>query len=91
MTMRRMARHFLVFAVTMLLALPMGAAAQDVVDVDVDVEEEEEEEEEEVQEENPFRDFERLVEGAEVWPGFFDLYTKEGRLYLAVPADRLGV
>ena len=86
MTMRRMARHFLVFAVTMLLALPMGAAAQDVVDADV----EEEEKEEEVQEENPFRDFERLVEGAEVWPGFFDLYTKEGRLYLAVPADRLG-
>ena len=86
--MRRMAGHVLVWAATTAtIALPKGTAAQDTVAVAV----EEEKEEEEVQEENPFRDFERLVEGAEVWPGFFDLYTKEGRLYLAVPADRLGV
>ena len=85
--MRRMASHVLVLAATTaMIALPTGTAAQDTVAVAV----EEEKEEEEVQEENPFRDFERLVEGAEVWPGFFDLYTKEGRLYLAVPADRLG-
>ena len=60
------------------IALPLGAVAQDVV------------EEEEAQDENPFEDFEKLVEGAEISLGFFDLYTKEGRLYLAVPADRLG-
>ncbi len=83
MTMRKVARHVLAFAASALvIALPMGTAAQarDTVDV----------EEEEVPEENRFRDFERLVDGAEVSPGFFDLYTKEGRLYLAVPADRLG-
>ena len=65
-----------------LLVPPIGAVAQDVAG--------DEDEAEEVQEENRFRDFERLVEGAEVSPGFFDLYMKEGRLYLAVPADRLG-
>ena len=66
----------------LVVASPVSALAQDVV--------EEEVQGEEVQEENPFEDFERFVEGAEVWPGFFDLYTKEGRLYLAVPHDRLG-
>jgi hypothetical protein len=69
------------------VALPLGAVAQDVEE---DVPEEEEvQEDEEVQEENLFRDFERLAEGAEVSHGFFDLYLKKGRLYLAVPADRL--
>ncbi len=85
MTMTRMTSHVLVLAwalasTALLLAPPIGAVAQDV---DADVEEQ-------AQEENPFEDFEKLVEGAEVSPGFFDLYTKEGRLYLAVPADRLG-
>ena len=81
MTTRRVMSH--VLALTMastpfVIALPLGAVAQDVV------------EEEEAQDENPFEDFEKLVEGAEISLGFFDLYTKEGRLYLAVPADRLG-
>ena len=89
MTIRRVTSHVLVLgwalaATALLLAPPIGAVAQDV-DVAGD-----EDEAEEVQEENRFRDFERLVEGAEVSPGFFDLYMKEGRLYLAVPADRLG-
>ena len=86
MTTRRVMSHVLAFTVAstaFLFALPVGAVAQDVVD-------QEEVEEEEAPEANPFEDFERLVEGAEVSPGFFDLYTKEGRLYLAVPADRLG-
>ena len=87
MTMRRMTSQVLVLgwalaSTALLLAPPIGAVAQDV-DVDADVEDE-------AQEENLFEDFEKLVEGAEVSPGFFDLYTKEGRLYLAVPADRLG-
>ena len=87
MMMTRITRHVLVLgwalaSTALLLAPPIGAMGQDV-DVDVD-------EEEEAQEENSFEDFEKLVEGAEVSPGFFDLYTKEGRLYLAVPADRLG-
>jgi hypothetical protein len=69
-----------------LITPPLSALAQDTAEE----EEDQEEDQEEVQEENPFRDFERLVEGAEVSPGFFDLYTKEGRLYLAVPEDRLG-
>ena len=81
MTTRRVMSHVLALTVAstaFVIALPLGAVAQDVV------------EEEEAQDENPFEDFEELVEGAEVSPGFFDLYTKEGRLYLAVPADRLG-
>ena len=86
MTMRKVARHVSAFAATVLvIALPTGTAAQDRDTVDV------EEEEEEVREENRFRDFERLADGAEFSPGFFDLYTKEGRLYLAVPEDRLYV
>ena len=91
MTTRRVMSHVLAFTVVstaFLFALPVVAVAQDVVDQE-EVEEEEAQEEE-APEENPFEDFERLVEGAEVSPGFFDLYTKEGRLYLAVPADRLG-
>ncbi len=81
MTTRRVMSHVLALTVAstaFVIALPLGAVAQDVV------------EEEEAQDENPFEDFEKLVEGAEVSLGFFDLYTKEGRLYLAVPADRLG-
>ncbi len=85
MTMPRRTSHVFVWTV-FAIALPIGAVAQDVTQ-DVT---EEEEVQEEVQEENPYRDFERLVEGAEVSLGFFDLYLKEGRLYLAVPTDRLG-
>ena len=87
MTTRRGKSHVLALAMaSMVLAIapPATALAQDVVEV------EEEEEEEEVQEDSLLKDFERLVEGAEVSAGFFDLYTKEGRLYLAVPTDRLG-
>ena len=87
MTTRRITSHVLVLALAstaFVITLPMGAVAQDVD------EEEKGEEEEEVQEENPFEDFEKLVEGADVSTGFFDLYTKEGKVYLAVPADRLG-
>jgi len=83
--MIRVASHVLALAATAaVIALPTGTAAQDTLAVEV------EEDREEAEEENPFRDFERLVRGAEVSPGFFDLYTKAGRLYLAVPADRLG-
>jgi hypothetical protein len=88
MTMRRNMLHVLAAVILVfLVALPIDARAQDL---DADVAVEVEEDEEEAQEENEFRDFERLVEGAEVSPGFFDLYTKEGRLYLAVTEDRLG-
>ena len=62
------------------LALPAGLLAQ----------EEGGGEETEDQEESPFADFEKLVDGAETFTGFFDLYTKEGKLYLAVPQERLG-
>ena len=91
MTMRRVSSHVLALgwalaSTALLLAPPIAAVAQDV-DVDVAGDEDEAKE---VEEENLFRDFERLVEGAEMSPGFFDLYMKEGRLYLAVPADRLG-
>ena len=85
MTMTRITSHVLVLgwalaSTALLLAPPIGAVAQDVVG----------DEDEGIQEENSFEDFEKLVEGAEVSLGFFDLYMKEGRLYLAVPADRLG-
>ena len=81
MTTRRGKSHVLALVMAstaFVIASPVGALAQDVI------------EEEEIQEENPFEDFERFVDGAEVSPGFFDLYMKEGRLYLAVPTDRLG-
>ncbi len=76
MTTRRLKRH--VLALAMISAAFVIAPPFRVMAQD------------EAQEENPFEDFEELVEGAEVSPGFFDLYTKEGRLYLAVPKDRLG-
>lgn len=40
--------------------------------------------------ESPYADFSELTEGAEVLEGFFDLYRKDGKLHMAVPADRLG-
>ena len=85
MTMTRITSHVLVLgwalvSTALLFAPPIGAVAQDVAG----------DEDEGVQEESSFEDFEKLVEGAEVSLGFFDLYMKEGRLYLAVPADRLG-
>ncbi|HIF07778.1 MAG TPA: DUF5117 domain-containing protein [Gemmatimonadetes bacterium] len=86
MTMRRRMSHVLIWTVCAGV-LPIAVAAQDVDQDDETTEEETEEQE--AEEENLFRDFERLSEGAEVSPGFFDLYMKEGRLYLAVPADRL--
>ena len=93
MTTRRGKRHVLALVMAstaFVIAPPVSALAQDEVQDTVQDAVQEAVDEEEVREENPFRRFERLVEGAEVSPGFFDLYTKEGRLYLAVPADRLG-
>ena len=89
MTTRRGNRHVLALVMAstaFVIAPPVSALAQDTVPDTI----QEAVDQEEVREENPFRGFERLVEGAEVSLGFFDLYTKEGRLYLAVPADRLG-
>ena len=86
--MRGITNHVVILALAstaLLFSLPMGVAAQDVAG-----DEDEGVEEEEVEEENPFEDFEKLVEGAEISLGFFDLYTKEGKVYLAVPMDRLG-
>jgi len=37
-----------------------------------------------------YRDFAELTEGATVHEGFLDLYSKDGKLYLAVPRGRLG-
>ena len=93
MTTSRGKRHVLALVMAstaFVIAPPVSALAQDAAQDTVQDTVQEAVDEEEVREENPFRDFERLVEGAEVSPGFFDLYTKEGRLYLAVPADRLG-
>ena len=88
MTTRRVKMHVLALAIAstaFVMILPMGALAQDVV-----VAEEDAFDDEEGQEERLFKDFDRLLDGAEVSLGFFDLYSKEGSLYLAVPADRLG-
>ena len=93
MMTRRVLSHFLALTVAstaLVIALPLGAVAQDVVEPEETEEAEAQEEEEAEEEEDPFEDFEKLVEGAEVSLGFFDLYTKEGSLYLAVPTDRLG-
>ena len=93
MTTSRGKRHVLALVMAstaFVIAPPLSALVQDAAQDTVQDTVQEAVDEEEVREENPFRDFERLVEGAEVSPGFFDLYTKEGRLYLAVPADRLG-
>ena len=42
------------------------------------------------EQESPFADFEAIAEGAEHQPGFFDLYAKEGKVWMAVPEDMLG-
>ena len=34
--------------------------------------------------------FQKLIDEAEHLPGFFDMYKKDGHLYLAIPEDRLG-
>jgi len=43
-----------------------------------------------VEGENPFAAFEEIADGAEHMPGFFDLYMKEGTIWMAVPAEMLG-
>jgi hypothetical protein len=40
--------------------------------------------------ETPFADFEAIAENAEHMPGFFDMYAKEGKLWMAVPQEMLG-
>ncbi|MDH5804119.1 MAG: DUF5117 domain-containing protein, partial [Gemmatimonadota bacterium] len=69
--------RFNVLVMMLLFALPASTQARQEADST------------EQQEENPFEDFEKLVDGAETIEGFFDLYTKEGKLYLAVEQDRL--
>lgn len=66
------------FVLTMGLAFPIQA--QEVPP----------DEEEAEQEESPYADFEKLVEDAEALEGFFDVYLKEGKVYMAVERDRLG-
>lgn len=39
---------------------------------------------------NALKDFAELTKGATVHSGFFEFYAKDDKLYLAVPADRLG-
>lgn len=39
---------------------------------------------------SPYKKFSELTEGATAREGFFDTYEKDGKLYLAVPAARLG-
>ncbi len=41
------------------------------------------------EEESPFADFEAISEDADLLPGFFDMYTKEGKVWMAVPEDVL--
>jgi hypothetical protein len=55
-------------------------AEQDVPDADAPAQEEDGE----------YEDFAELTEGAEVHEGFLDLYAKDGKLYVAVPRERLG-
>ena len=43
-----------------------------------------------VEEESPYEDFAELTEGAAVHEGYFDLYEKDGKLWLAIEPDRLG-
>jgi Met-zincin/Domain of unknown function (DUF5117)/Domain of unknown function (DUF5118) len=76
-------RRSWMLALLLFLAAPIAAQEQEVPA-------EGEKEEEEAQEEGPFADFEKLVEGAEHIEGFIDMYRKEGKLYLAVPKEMLG-
>ena len=74
MTMTRMTSNVLVLgwalaSTALLLAPPIGAVAQDVAG----------DEDEEVQEENSFEDFEKLVDGAEITPGFFKTHFCNGQ------------
>jgi uncharacterized protein DUF4953/uncharacterized protein DUF5117 len=73
-------KKLLMFAIMMTCALPVQAQEPPA-----------EEEAAEEDEEGPFADFEKLVEGAEVLEGFFDIYLKEDKLYLTVRQDQLGM
>lgn len=44
----------------------------------------------ESEQETPFAEFEAIAEGAVHMPGFFDLYAKEGKLWMAIPEAMLG-
>jgi hypothetical protein len=68
-----------VCAVTFALCAPLAAQEPPTEEPEADTEEE-----------SPFEDFEKLVEGAEHVPGFFDLYTKDGKLWMAVAPEQLG-
>jgi hypothetical protein len=78
--MRRMTGWFLALGLISTGAgLPL--AAQDAPDAQTAEEEQE----------NPFADFEKLVEDAETQEGFFDLYVKDGKVHMAVEPDQLGM
>jgi hypothetical protein len=46
-------------------------------------------EEQAKQKKGPFKDWDEVTEEAEKQEGFFDVYTKDGKVMLAVPEDRL--
>lgn len=63
-----------VLTVSLMLVVPFAVAAQAGGD----------------QNKGPFKDFAELTEGAEAQEGYFDTYVKADKLYMAIPADRLG-
>ncbi|MGH7664677.1 MAG: DUF5118 domain-containing protein, partial [Gemmatimonadaceae bacterium] len=67
-----------VFAILAALAVAMPLNAQ------------EERAQEAAAEDDPLEPFAELTGGATAYEGFFDLYQKGDRLWLAVPSDRLG-
>ena len=70
--------------------LPFAVSAQEGEEEPVAEQEAEAAPADTAEEESPYEDFAELTEGAEVHEGFFDLYEKDGKLWLAVEPDRIG-
>lgn len=84
----------LVAALALALAAPAGVLAQEGEEgppAEEQVEAQEAEGQEAQQEkQDEYEDFEKLVADAEAHEGFLDLYVDDGKVFLAVPPERLG-
>jgi hypothetical protein len=87
---RRCSRYAILPALLALLVAVPGTLPAQEEEPPAGAEAAKQDAEQEDQEESKYKDFGELTEGATAHEGFLDLYTKDGKLYLAVPPERLG-
>ena len=78
-------KRFIVFTLVLALLSPLAATAKSKKSQKAGSEETEEAK----KKKGPFKDWDEVTKDAEKHEGFFDVYTKSGKIMFAVPEDRL--